>query len=51
MKQQLAKYAPDMICLAGLGMLGTGLFMLEPWLSLTVCGSLLILAGLRLGRS
>lgn len=45
------KYLPDIISLIGLGLLGYGLFMLAPWLSFSVCGSLLILFAIGLGRT
>jgi hypothetical protein len=36
----------DIFLLAGLGTMGTGLWMLRPWLALTVVGFLLMAAGL-----
>ena len=47
----MSKYLPDLICLTGLGFLGYGLFLFSPWVSYSVCGGILILGGLRLGRS
>jgi hypothetical protein len=48
---KLTAYIPDVVSLAGLSLLGFGLYMFEPWVSFSVCGALMILAGLRLGRS
>jgi hypothetical protein len=36
----------DICLLAGLGTMGTGLWMLRPWLSLAVVGLFLMLAGI-----
>lgn len=43
------KYFSDFLALTGLALLGYGLFLFEPWVSYSVCGSLLIVAGVRLG--
>jgi hypothetical protein len=32
----------DFILLGGLGMLGYGLYLLDPWIAFTVCGALLV---------
>lgn len=37
----------DVLIFLGLGQLGTGLWLYEPWVSLTVCGSIIFLLGLR----
>lgn len=42
---------PDFLCFAGLCLLGYGLFLFLPWVSFSVCGALLLLAGVRLGRA
>lgn len=43
--------APDFIFLTGLGMLGTGLYMFEPWVSFAVCGAILTAIGVLMGRT
>jgi hypothetical protein len=48
------KYLPDLsdfLSVVGLALLGYGLFLFIPWVSYSVCGSLLILAGVRLGAN
>jgi hypothetical protein len=39
------RWLPDLLALLGLGLLGVGLWWLAPWLSLTILGALLLLAG------
>lgn len=41
----------DVLSVVGLSLLGYGLYIFEPWVAFSVVGSLLILAGVRLGRS
>jgi hypothetical protein len=48
------KYIPDLsdvISVIGLSLLGYGLFLFLPWVSYAVCGSLLIIAGVRIGAN
>jgi hypothetical protein len=35
----------DILILSGLSMLGYGLYLLYPWLSFTVCGTLILAGG------
>lgn len=51
MMRKLVPSFSDSIAVAGLAMLWYGLFQFIPWLSFSVVGSLLIIAGVRLGRS
>jgi len=44
------KYLPDIVAVFGLGSLGAGLWLYRPWVSLSVVGVLLIVAGLMLGK-
>lgn len=44
------KYLPDVIALCGLGLLGYGLYLYEPWVAFAVCGALLIVAGVAIGK-
>ena len=40
----------DFYVLCGLGSLGYGLYLFEPWISFTVCGALVIVFGLLMGE-
>jgi hypothetical protein len=42
----LTRNVRDFFVFGGLILMGSGLWMLLPWLSLTVCGAILILLGL-----
>jgi len=44
------RFLPEILSVAGLFSLGYGLYIFEPWVAFSVVGSLLIIAGLRLGR-
>jgi hypothetical protein len=49
-RKAYSDYLPDFLSLAGFSMLGYGLYMFEPWLSFTICGALLLVAGARMAR-
>jgi hypothetical protein len=49
-RKAVASYLPDFLSLAGFSMLGYGLYSVAPWLSFTVCGALLLVAGARMAR-
>ena len=36
----------DFLCVVGVGLLGYGLYLYEPWISFTVVGAILLLIGL-----
>jgi len=42
---------PDIFALAGLSLLGYGLFLFKPWVSFSVCGALLLAGGVFMGRN
>ena len=46
-----ATLLPDLLAVAGLTMLGVGLWWLAPWLSLTVVGALLLVGSARMNRT
>jgi hypothetical protein len=51
---QYVKFIPslsDILAVSGLALLGYGLFLFKPWVSYSVCGSLLIMAGYMLGKN
>ena len=41
----------DMMATAGLLLLGHGLYLLQPWISFSACGALLLIGGALKGRS
>jgi hypothetical protein len=43
--------ARDCAVFGGLGMMGYGLYQYLPWVAFTVCGALLMLIGLLIGRT
>ena len=45
------KFLPDLLAIIGLCLLGYGLFLFLPWVSFSVCGALLIAAGVLSGRN
>lgn len=45
------KYFADLVSFSGLALLGYGLFLFSPWVSYSVVGALLIVAGVFLGRN
>ena len=40
----------DMIALCGLVLFGYGLYLLQPWVSFTVCGALILAGGILMER-
>ena len=47
----IQKIVPDILAVLGLALLGYGLYLFLPWVSFAVCGALLILSGVFLGRN
>lgn len=50
MRKLLPSFA-DFVSISGISMLGYGLYQVAPWICFSVVGSLLIVAGVRLGRT
>lgn len=46
----MTRLAPDILCLAGVGSIGVGLWWVSPAAALVVVGALVTAAGLLLGR-
>ena len=49
--RNVSSYLSDIIALIGLALLGYGLFLFDPRVSYCTVGSLLIMAGYRMGRN
>jgi hypothetical protein len=45
MYDKIKEFLPDICYFAGLVVMGTGLWWFEPWVSLSVCGGILIVSG------
>ncbi len=41
----------DCFVFGGLGIMGYGLYLFQPWVSFTVCGAILLAVGLFISRS